>query len=118
MTMVFRPGVKINNLSPGEHLILLLLLWKYIFGKFEVYCRTILLFDEPDAHVHSSAVYNFLEILEKLARMGVQIIMTTHSPTTASYIDKENLYLLYNEENDEQSAQLKIRRGTSPYNIS
>ena len=44
-------GVKIDDLSPGEHLILLLFLWQYIFGKFDVYGRTILLFDEPDVQI-------------------------------------------------------------------
>ena len=113
-----RVGVSIEDLSPGEHLILLLLLWQYIFGKYEVYGRPILLFDEPDAHLHPSAVSSFLKILKKLARMGVQIMMSTHSPTTASYIDEENIFLLYTNETDENDSCLKILKGTSPFDIS
>ena len=107
--------VKLGDLSPGEHLILLMLLWQFIFVTYEVYGKTILLFDEPDAHLHPSAVIGFLKILKKLAQMGVQIIMTTHNPTTTSFVDNENLFLMYECDKEKH---VKIRKGTTQYEIN
>ena len=101
-------GLDVCHLSPGEHLIFLLLLWEYIFSSYEIYGLTVLLFDEPDAHLHPSAVKGFLEILKSLARKDIQVIMTTHNPTTASFVEDQHLFLLYEDTRD---SQLKIRTG-------
>ena len=100
--------VKIEMLSPGEHIILLLLLWEYIFDKYEVYGKTVLLFDEPDSPLHPSAVRSVLDTMKRLSEKGVQIIMTTHNSTTASFVDRDNLFLLYRDGKDDT---LKIRKG-------
>ncbi len=44
--------VTIGDLSPGEQFILLFKLWKFIYNKYEIAGSTILLMDEPDAHMH------------------------------------------------------------------
>ncbi len=105
--------VNLANLSPGEKLILLLLIWQFIFNNYEVYGNTILLFDEPDAHLHPAAVHELIKILKKLVNLGIQIIFTTHSPITVNFIDDSNLFLLYEEKN-----QLKIRKGTTQHELS
>ena len=104
--------VKILDLSPGEHLLLLLLLWQYIFDKYDVYGRTLLMFDEPDSHLHPTAVRGVLDILKKLSEKGVQIIMTTHNPTTVGLVDNKNLFLLKNE-----NGNLDIQQVTSKHGV-
>ena len=46
--------------------------------------------------------------------MGIQVIMTTHNPSTVSLIDEQNLFLMFEENNS-----LKIRSGNeiSKYEI-
>jgi len=105
--------VKLGNLSPGEKLILLLLVWQFIFNSYEVYGRTILLFDEPDAHLHPSAVHELIKILKKLVHLGIQVIFTSHNPITVNFINDENLFLLYEEKN-----KLKIRKGSTKHELS
>lgn len=107
--------IKVNliDLSPGEKLILLLLIWQFIFNNYQVYGKTVLLFDEPDAHLHPSAVHDLIKILKKLVHLGIQIIFTSHSPITVSFIDDANLFLLY-----EEKKQLKIRKGLTKNELS
>lgn len=105
--------ISLDKLSPGEQIILLLLQWQYIYSKYEVFGKTILLFDEPDAHLHPSAVNHFIKILTKLAQMGIQIIMTTHNPITAHFVNENNLFLLY-----EEDFKIKIKSGITTYEIA
>ena len=42
----------------------------------------LLLLDEPDAHVHTSVIGNYLDHLRALVDTGTQIIMVTHRPET------------------------------------
>jgi hypothetical protein len=81
-------------LSPGEQLILLFILWKYIYSHFKVNGKTILLFDEPDAHLNPEAVKQFLDVIKDLVELGIQIIMTTHNPITVSLVPNEHLFKL------------------------
>lgn len=83
-----------NKLSPGLHLNLLILLWQYAFSKYRFEEKAILLLDEPDSHLHPTAVSELINELKKLAETNVQIIMTTHNPTTVCLLNKENVYNL------------------------
>ncbi len=65
-----------------------------------------MLLDEPDSHMHPSAVYDFIKILHKLVALGVQVIMTTHNPTTVNLIDEENLFHMFKDDN----GKLKIEK--------
>lgn len=42
----------------------------------------LFLLDEPDSHLHTSGVKNYLEHVQQLTSRGVQIIMVTHRPDT------------------------------------
>ena len=88
-------GIKIkeNDLSPGEKTILLFLIWKYIYSKYQLYGKTILLLDEPDSHFHPQAVSEIVSIIKQLVELGIQVIMTTHNPTTISLIKNESIRL-------------------------
>ena len=107
-------AVDLENLSPGEHLILLVLLWQYVFAKYEVHGQTVLLLDEPDSHLHPSAVFELLKAIKKLSRLGVQVIMTSHNATTVSFVEKENLFLLYEDSSDKR---LRIKSSSSSLEI-
>jgi len=99
--------IEISKLSPGESLIFRLLIWQYaIKVKKSIPSKCVLLFDEPDSHLHPSAVKNLLDNLKDLCDLGVQIFFTTHNPTTVSFIEKENLFLMERQRN-----QLSIRKG-------
>ncbi len=55
----------------------------------------IMLIEEPEAHIHPQRQLLIIEHLQKQAEnMGVQIIVTTHSPQLASVINLENLVLI------------------------
>ena len=107
--------VAVDQLSSGEKYILLFLLWKYIYSKYDHIGNTILLFDEPDAHMHPSAVNDFLKILKNLVGLGIQVIMTTHNPTTISLIDEENLFYIYRDEEDENRLKIKLEKKNEIY---
>ncbi len=99
--------IEISKLSPGESLIFRLLIWQYaIKVKKSIPSKCVLLFDEPDSHLHPSAVKNLLDNLKDLCDLGVQIFFTTHNPTTVSFIKKENLFLM-----EKQGDKLSIRKG-------
>lgn len=40
---------------------------------------TVLFIDEPEAHLHPEAILFLMDILKKLCKQGVQVIMSTHS---------------------------------------
>jgi len=90
--------VEYANLSPGEKSIFKLLIWQYMFKERAYMVKNaIMLFDEPDSHLHPSKVKYWIEELRYLSKLNVQIIITTHNPTTVSFIEKENLFLVERE---------------------
>ncbi len=106
-------AIDINDLSSGESLIFRLLTWQYMFSH-KMYRTNKILFlcDEPDSHLHPSAVKELVDNLKDLCSLGVQIILTTHNPTTVSFIEKENLFLM-----EKQGDKLSIRKGLSATEI-
>jgi predicted ATP-dependent endonuclease of OLD family len=84
----------LNDLSSGEQMIAMLILWSYhpSTGKR---CQLLLL-DEPDAFLHPSMCELLMKILfEKMYKeYGIKIIMSTHSPSTIVYAPEESIYLM------------------------
>ena len=57
----------------------------------------VLLIEEPEAHLHPQLQLRLMEFLEsKALEAGVQVIVTTHSPTLAAKADVENLMMMGN----------------------
>lgn len=79
--------LKINfeDLSSGEKVLISLSIWMFNSNR-EKRLPKILLLDEPDAHLHPSAIKQFLEVVEKrlVNEYQVQVFITTHSPTTVA----------------------------------
>lgn len=94
-------SIVLSNLSSGEKLELLILLWEY---EKKGRKPAILIMDEPDAHLHPSLVKEIIEIIKikAIKEWGVQVIMTTHNPTTVSLVPKDCLWVLQNHAPDYQ----------------
>jgi predicted ATP-dependent endonuclease of OLD family len=69
-----------------------------------------MLLDEPDAHLHPSLVSDLINAYrhEFVTKQGVQVILTTHNPTTVSMVDKENIFVM-----SEENGQATIRPASS-----
>ncbi len=89
------PELKINfqNLSSGEKVLISLSIWMFNSNR-EKRLPKILLLDEPDAHLHPSAIKQFIDVVEKklVNEYKVRVIITTHSPTTVAMSPKYSLY--------------------------
>lgn len=83
-----------TSLSPGEQLVIMFKLWEFSMNRYEIPHTPVLLLDEPDAHLHPEAVFDFVRILENLSQCGAQIIMSTHNPNTVSFVNESNLFCM------------------------
>ncbi len=50
-----------------------------LIGNKVINKDTVLIIDEPEAHLHPSAIIFFMDILKNLSKQGVQIFLSTHS---------------------------------------
>ena len=95
---------KISQLSSGEKLILALSLWKYVSikaGEVDSVPTQVLLLDEFDAHLNPCLMKNFVDLLnENFVAKGVQVIMTTHSPTTLTYAEEVGAEVIWMEDGE------------------
>ncbi|MFD2869141.1 ATP-dependent endonuclease [Kurthia populi] len=62
---------------------------------------SILAIEEPEAHLHPSMQYKFLQFLKKNNQSEVrQIFVTTHSPNITAAVDLEDIIILQKEDNE------------------
>ncbi|MBE6323704.1 MAG: hypothetical protein E7074_01865 [Bacteroidales bacterium] len=83
-------GVSFDNLSEGEKKMILIECITHVLGND----NSLVLLDEPDAHVH---IERKKTLLEAITAFDGQAILTTHSPILANIIQrekKENIFLL------------------------
>jgi hypothetical protein len=85
----------INSLSSGEMTIMALIFVLYHAsnnGNFP----EVILFDEPDAHLHPSLTQLFISVIQKILidKQQVKVILTTHSPSTIALSPKESIYVM------------------------
>ncbi len=86
-------NVDFANLSSGEQTIMALIFVLYNAsnnGKFP----EVILFDEPDAHLHPSLTKLFLDVIKEVLvrEQSVKVILTTHSPSTIALAPDESIY--------------------------
>jgi putative ATP-dependent endonuclease of OLD family len=62
-----------------------------------------LLIEEPEAHLHPQRQNTFFNYLNTLQDLGVQIFITSHSPTITAKSDLDNLLILQKDENNKTS---------------
>jgi DNA repair ATPase RecN len=76
--------LEIKQLSSGEKVAFALALWTW--GNSKGQKTDILLIDEFDAHLNPSIAEKFIAVIkEYFVNLGVQVIMTTHNPSTVAY---------------------------------
>jgi len=63
----------------------------YLFGFIHLRQPTIILFDEPDAHLHGSLQHALLSEFQHLVTEGRQILFATHSREMITRIDPSNI---------------------------
>jgi energy-coupling factor transporter ATP-binding protein EcfA2 len=74
-----------SDLSSGEKMILVIVMWLYRSQHHGQFAR-LLLMDEPDAHLHPAMTRQFFDVVHKVLvqRHGVRVLLTTHSPSTVA----------------------------------
>lgn len=66
----------------------------HILSYYHHFQPNVLLFDEPDSHLHPNNQIVLCDILKDLSEKGVQIIMATHSRTILTYL-QDNAKILW-----------------------
>jgi len=66
-----------------------------------------LLIEEPEAHLHPQKQNTFFKYLNSLQNFGVQIFITSHSPTITAKSELDNIIVLQKQENLISSLSLK-----------
>lgn len=118
----FENGIKYDNLSTGEQIIFYLICLAYeekgnIRNKIE-----LLLIDELDAYLNPKMSEMFVKIVKDILveKFKMQVIMTTHSPSTAAYTPDTNLFWMENgrilsqNEKDKMAIIHELASGLTP----
>lgn len=115
--------VQIENLSSGERTIMSLIFVLYHSsnnGDFP----DVILFDEPDAHLHPSLTKVFLDVIENVLvkEQNVKVIMTTHSPSTIALSPEDSIYKMdrtlgYPIKENKKTAIEKLSNGLATLSI-
>lgn len=87
---IYVNDIDFDNLSEGEKKMILIECISQVLGDD----NSLVLLDEPDAHVH---IDNKKKLLESITSFEGQTILSTHSPILANIIQrdkKENIFLL------------------------
>lgn len=86
--MAIGAGVRHDLYSAGSGFVQVVQLLVFILAQ----SPSVVLLDEPDAHLHSSLQRAVVEVLEDIGReQGFQVIMATHSKEVINFIDPTRL---------------------------
>lgn len=91
--------VKISELSSGEK-ILIALAFALYNNEHATQLPKVLLLDETDASLHPSMSKQYLKILKEtfVKKLGIKVIITTHSPSTVALADEQDIFVVENSE--------------------
>lgn len=89
--------VDFENLSSGEKVIMSLIFAIYNSNS-NIKFPGLLLMDEPDASLHPSMTKQFLDVIKNVfvKEKNINVIITTHSPTTIALSDEESIFVITN----------------------
>lgn len=88
----------LHRLSSGQLQIFLLLTNIYRFVHYD----SLFIIDEPEIHLHPSAIVNFMSLLNELLRIfDSYAIITTHSPLIVREILGQNVFVMRRMEDDD-----------------
>lgn len=90
---ILKEEIDFNDLSSGEKVLISLVFYLYNSQEKKIFPKLLLL-DEPDAHLHPSMAQQFLNVIKNVLvdKFGVQVIMTTHSPSTVILAPEGSIY--------------------------
>ncbi len=95
--------IPFTDISSGEKVIigLILKLFTTEYYKENLEFPDLILLDEPDAHLHPEMSYLLISILKDVFvnKFGINIIITTHSPSTIALVDEDNIFQISNFNN-------------------
>ena len=93
--------IQLKDLSSGEKIIfgLITKVFNSAFYSGDLKYPNIIILDEPDAHLHPEMSKILLEVLNEtfVKKIGIKVILTTHSPTTVALAPEESIFQLNNE---------------------
>lgn len=87
--------VEVENLSSGERTLVGLVSGLYAGGS-GAHLPALFLLDEPDAHLHPSLTAQVLGAIKTVLveRLGVRVLLTTHSPSTVALAPDDSVFVL------------------------
>lgn len=95
--------IPFTDISSGEKVIigLILKLFTTEYYNENLEFPDLILLDEPDAHLHPEMSYLLINILKDVFvnKFGINIIITTHSPSTIALVDEDNIFQISNFNN-------------------
>lgn len=93
--------IEFQHLSSGEKVILGLIIkiFTSVYYKDHLFLPEILILDEPDAHLHPEMSKLLIDVLNEtfVKKLGISVLMVTHSPSTIALCPDNSIYQLENE---------------------
>ncbi|MCS4164238.1 AAA family ATPase [Sphingobacterium sp. BIGb0116] len=116
-------SANLDGLSSGEKTIIALIFVLYHASRNGQFPQVIL-FDEPDAHLHPSLTQLFLDVIQKVLveEQKVKVIITTHSPSTIALAPNDSIYKMdrilgYPIKEDRKSAIEELTNGITSVTV-
>lgn len=115
--------IQFQHLSSGEKVILGLIIKLFTSTYYEdrLELPELVILDEPDAHLHPEMSKLLIDVLNEtfVKKLGIKVIMVTHSPSTVALCPDTSIYQLTNEPNTtlkriEKEQALQILTGHLP----
>ena len=98
-----RKVVNFDDLSSGEKIIIGLIMKLFTTSYYDdnLILPDLIILDEPDAHLHPQMSKLLIDILENtfVNTLGIEVIMTTHSPSTIALAPENSIYEITNGRN-------------------
>lgn len=97
-------NVNFSHLSSGEKVLISLLICRYQLSdeNENLDLPRVLLLDEIDAPLHPSMTKKMIEVIQEqlVEKMGLKVILTTHSPSTVALAPEGSLFVMRRLESD------------------
>lgn len=100
-----------SELSSGEQVLFRIICWLFYYHVDKSLYPKLLLLDEPDAHLTPKMIHKLIGNIQNVIvdKMGIAVIMTTHSPNTVALCDEQALHELTNDNKSNHNI-IKISR--------
>src|SRR5690554_1238546 len=92
-------NVEFTDLSSGEKVLMSLAIYLYKYQFYSIKPK-LLIFDEPDAHLHPEMAYALISILYDffVKDLNINVILTTHSPSTIAMVNDDSIFRVSNKD--------------------